>query len=207
MITKQTALPVIFGLFASAVVMTNAVSANVIMVGPFIFVAGTLLYPVTFLLTDILSETWGKRTAQRAVWTGFAAQFLAVGFVQFAALFPSIDPAVGEAWREVFLPTFRIAVASMSAYLVAQTIDVHVFHRIRELTKGRHLWLRNNVATIVSQGFDTTIFVLIAFAGVLPWETLAWMMLGQYVAKAILAAIDTPLAYVAVAGVRRLPEK
>ena len=206
-VTRAALLPILFGLFASAVVMTNAVSANVIEVGPFVFVAGTLLYPVTFLLTDILSEIYGKEAATRAVWTGLAAQILSVAFIQSVATFPSLDAGMGEAWGVVFLPTARIAAASMVAYLVAQLIDVRVFHFLRELTDGKALWLRNNGSTIASQGFDTLIFVIVAFAGTLPIDVLAFMILGQYTAKACLALLDTPFCYLAVALTSRLPEE
>jgi len=200
-------LPILFGLFASAVVMTNAVSANIIQVGPLVLVAGALLYPVTFLVTDILSEVYGKRVATVAVWTGFAAQVLAVVFVQVAAMFPSMDEAMRDHWTAVFLPMARIAVASMAAYLVAQLLDVRTFHLVRGLTGGRWLWLRNNISTITSQAFDSVVFVVVGFAGVLPTEVLLSMIGGQYIAKVILAAADTPLCYLGVSLVRRLENR
>lgn len=199
-------LPVLFGLFCAAVVMTNAVSGNVIAVGPFVFVAGTLLYPVTFLLTDALSEVYGKLTAQRAVWAGFVAQALAVGFIQVVSAFPSIEPEMQAAFDGAFQPVLRIVVASMVAYLVSQTIDVRLFHWIRSRTNSRHLWLRNNGSTIVSQAIDTAVFVTVAFAGELEVGTLVAMAGGQYAAKAILAALDTPLCYALVWWLRRRGE-
>jgi len=198
-----TALAFLFGLFASAVVVTNAVSGNVINVGPFTFVAGTLLYPVTFLLTDVLSEVFGKRAAQRAVWCGFVAQLLAVAFIQALRWFPSIDPEMAAAFEKLFAPVPRIVLGSMTAYLIAQSIDVRLFHAIRDRTHGEHLWLRNNGSTLVSQAVDTAVFVVVAFAGVLDTGTLVAMALGQYTAKAIMAAADTPLCYAAVELTRK----
>lgn len=195
---------VMAGLFCACVVMTNAVSAHLVQVGPFVAVAGALLYPVTFLLTDIMSEVHGKETARRAVWLGFACQLLAVCFVQVVALFPGMDPSVEAAWRRVFLPMARLAVASMIAYLIAQLIDVWVFHAVRDATRGRWLWLRNNVATVVAQAVDTAIFVSVAFAGVLPLGTLLKVAAGQYALKVIIAALDTPFCYAGVWGVRWL---
>lgn len=204
--TRSELLPILFGLFTAAVVMTNAVSVNLIEVGPFVFVAGTLLYPATFLLTDVISEVYGERAATRAVWTGFTAQALSVVAVFWLAMWPSLDPEVDAHWRAVFLPIWRISAASMVAYLVAQLVDVRVFHALKGWTEGRHLWLRNNASTIASQGIDSAIFVIIAFLGVLDTYSLAAMWLGQWAAKAILAALDTPLCYLAVAAVHRLPE-
>lgn len=191
-------IAVLTGLFAASVVMTNAVSGNVINVGPFTFVAGTLLYPVTFLLTDILSETFGRRTAQRAVWVGFAAQVLAVFFIWTVMQFDSIDTEMNAAFEKLFAPVPRIVLGSMTAYLISQTIDVKMFHWIKKKTDKRWLWLRNNGSTMTSQAVDTILFVLIAFAGALKTEILIAMMVGQYAAKAILAAIDTPFCYLAV---------
>lgn len=182
--------------------MTNAVSSLVIVIGPFVFVAGTLLYPATFLLTDMLSEVYGKRVAQRAVWTGFLAQLLALASVGVISYFPTLDPASAEAWHAVFSPMWRIAVASMLAYLVSQSIDVTIFHAMKDAMRGRHLWLRNNVSTMTSQAVDTCIFVLVAFAGVLDARTLVMMVLGQWAVKSVLALLDTPVVYACVAFAR-----
>lgn len=201
---RSDLLPVLTGLFAASVVMTNATSANLISVGPFVFVAGTLLYPATFLCTDLISELFGEEAATRAVWTGFAAQVFAVFAIFVMASFPSMDPEIGSAWAKVFTPVWRISLASMCAYLVAQHIDVRIYHSIKHRTGGRHLWLRNNLSTIASQGIDSGIFVLVAFFGVLDAGTLLSMWAGQYAAKAILAALDTPLCYAGLAAARRL---
>lgn len=199
----RTATTVLVALFTSTVVVTNAVSGNLIHVGPFLFVAGTLSYPVTFLLTDILSEIFGKKVAQRAVILGFIAQLLSVAFIFGVMQFDSATKEMGVAFRSVFAPVFRIVIASMTAYLVAQTVDVTIFHFVKEKTKGRWLWLRNNVATAVAQGIDTLLFVVIAFAGVLPLDAMVAMFAGQYLAKVLLAIIDTPFCYLGVHIVRK----
>jgi len=199
----SSTIAILTGLFAASVVMTNAVSGNVINAGPFTFVAGTLLYPVTFLLTDVLSEVFGKRTAQRAVWTGLGAQALAVFFVWMVLQFDSIDTEMSEAFEKLFAPVPRIVLGSMIAYLISQTLDVRIFHWIKKKTNKRWLWLRNNGSTMISQLIDTFVFVTVAFFGRLDAETLIAMMAGQYTAKALLAAIDTPFCYLAVNIVRK----
>lgn len=191
-------LPVLFGLFAGSVVATNAASVLVIHVGPLVFTCGSLLYPVTFLFTDTISEVYGQRAAAWAVWTGFAAQIAAIGFILLSSLFPALDPATAEAWRATLMPVGRLALASMAAYLVAQHIDVRIFHALSRLTRGRHLWLRNNGSTLVSQSLDTLIFNMLAFAGLYDADTLLAMVASQYVWKAGAALLDTPLCYLAV---------
>jgi uncharacterized integral membrane protein (TIGR00697 family) len=197
-------LPILFGLFCASVVVTNAVSAHQVYVGPFVVVAGALLYPVTFLLTDVLSEVYGKRIATRAVWTGFACQVLTVAFVYLVALLPARDQSMAQAWREVFLPMARIAAASMLGYLASQHVDVRLFHAVRSRTGAKWLWLRNNVATSAAQAIDTVIFIVVAFAGILPARVLAQLVIGQYLVKVALAALDTPVCYLAVWYVRRV---
>lgn len=196
--SAQTTLVTLVALFTSTVVVTNAVSGNLIHVGPFLFVAGTLSYPLTFLLTDIISECFGKKRAQRAVWLGFIAQVISVAFIFGVMQFSSATEEMGEAFRQVFAPVARIVVASMVAYVVAQSVDVAVFHRIKAKTGGKWLWLRNNVATIIAQSVDTALFVAIAFIGVLSPGELMAMFTGQYLAKVILAAADTPFCYLGV---------
>lgn len=203
--TRSAWLPILFGLFTASVVMTNAMSALLIEVGPFVFVAGTLLYPLTFLLTDAISEVYGKERATQAVWTGFTAQALAIGAIHWVSIWPTIEPDVADSWRRVFLPLWRIALASMVAYLISQLIDVRIFHWLKKRTEGRHLWLRNNVSTIASQCVDTAVFVLIAFVGVLPARVLIAMFFGQWLAKALMALADTPFCYLAVSFLRTRP--
>lgn len=199
------ALNIIFGLFAGSVVLVNATATNVINVGPFTLVAATLLYPITFLLTDVVSEVYGADDARRMIWCGFATQLMAVAFVQIASAFPSVDPEVAAAWQEIFQPMLRVALGSMLAYIVAQLVDVRIFHYLRSLTEGRHLWLRNNASTLVSQAIDTVIFMTIAFGFTLSWAELGTLIFSVYVFKAIVAFFDTPLCYLAVAAARRLP--
>jgi len=196
---RSSLLMSLSGVFVASVVLSNAVSANIITVGPFTMAAGALLYPILFLITDVISEVFGKKKAQIVVATGFVAQVIAVLFVQFVALWDPVDSAIGEAWSTVFLPMWRIAAGSMIAYLVAQTIDVHLFHRLKEKTNGRYLWLRNNISTIVSQAIDTLIFVTVAFFGVVSDGDFVSICLGQYSIKVIIAILDTPLCYLAVA--------
>lgn len=166
--------------------------------------AGVIAYPITFLCTDIISELWGKDTAQKVVWAGFFASIL---FMFLAYVAVSLTPAPFYLHQEVFAEIFgklgRITVAGLSAYVISQSHDVWSFHFLKTLTKGRHLWLRNNVSTIGSQFLDTIIFITIAFAGVMPLRVLAVMMAGQWLIKVAIALLDTPFCYLGVGVVSR----
>ena len=195
------------GCFIAAIVATNIIAAKLIDVFGTTFNVGALVYPFTFLLTDILSEVFGKRAARMWVWLGFFASLIVTGFVYLGSLFPeSQHSQVADCYTTMFAGTPRIVVGSMLAYLTAQTLDVRLFHWIRSKTGRRHLWLRNNVATSASQGVDTMVFCTVAFAGVVPFEVLVGMMVGQYLVKVGMAVVDTPLCYAAVWFVRRIAQ-
>ena len=171
---------------------------------------GILPYPLTFLVTDILSEIYGKRRANHVVMSGLAASVFVVGVVLLAVRIPSIgsvdletgaaiDPETFDAmFRQVFGTTGRAVAASMAAYLTAQLIDIRVFHFWRGLTRGRHLWLRNNASTVFSQLVDTTLVVTLLFWGTAKQSDIPQMILAGWSFKALVALADTPLFYIAV---------
>ena len=193
------------GCFIAAIVATNIIAAKLIDVFGTTFNVGALVYPFTFLLTDVLSEVFGKQAARLWVWLGFFASLIVTGFVYLGGLIPESQYSqVGDCYQTMFSATPRIVFGSMLAYLTAQTLDVRLFHWIRGKTNGRHLWLRNNVATSVSQGVDTLVFCTVAFLGVVPLPVLVGMVLGQYLVKVAMAIADTPLCYGAVWFVRRI---
>jgi len=159
---------------------------------------GILPYPITFLITDILSEIYGKRKANQVVIAGIFASFFSMLIILVADLSPSISnsPVSKETFHQVFgLSPFAV-LASMIAYLFAQFIDIRIFHFWKQLTKGKHLWLRNNFSTFASQFIDTfTVLFLICSFKILPWNIFGDLLISGFVFKVIIAAIDTPVLY------------
>lgn len=181
---KNLQLPVHPGLiafFCVALVATNFLVQWQVSFWRFTITVGLLVYPITFLVTDYVSEIYGKKAAGRLVWVGF-----------FFAFVPS-----------VFLSTLQITLGSMLAYLVAQFHDVWAFHWWRQRTNGRYLWLRNNASTAVSQLLDTVIFSTVAFYGVLEAGTIIAIMYSEYPIKLIYALLDTGPLYFFVNRARR----
>ena len=175
---------------------------------------GLLAYPVTFLVTDVLSEIYGQRRANLVVSTGFAASLFVALLVELADLAPSAAFGIGQdTFHQVFGLSKVAILASMSAYLVAQFIDIRVFHYLKRKTKGRHLWLRNNLSTFSSQFLDT--FVVLAMLASLggeqvgiTWDRVPGLILDGLLFKWTFALIDTPLFYLAVGYLRRrFPEQ
>ncbi len=159
---------------------------------------GNIPYGMTFWTTDFISETSGKRESQRAVIYGFIALVTFAVTMRYAVIY---TPGP-EDWAQPHLaPLFtfapRIITASFIAYFVAQFHDIWLFHLLKDAFKGRHLWLRNNIATILSQLWDTLIFCTIAFWGVFTFPVLLQIYLTTWLIKALVAILDTPFIYLA----------
>lgn len=166
---------------------------------------GILPYPVTFLITDIISEVYGKKKANQVVTTGIFASFFSLLIIYIADAVPatSWSPIGNKLFEEVFGATAIAVFASMAAYLLAQYIDIQLFHFWKKLTKGKHLWLRNNFSTFLSQFVDTfsVLFLLCSF-GKIDWELFGGLLLSGFLFKVLIAALDTPFLYAAVYGLR-----
>ncbi|MBI90243.1 MAG: hypothetical protein CMG60_09180 [Candidatus Marinimicrobia bacterium] len=168
--------------------------------------AGILPYPITFLVTDILSEIYGRDKTNKVVFSGFIASLFVLLFLWLGAQFNSIDgsPVSDSVYNKVFQNAWRIIAASMVAYLSAQFLDVKLFHFWKNLTKGKHLWLRNNASTIASQLVDTTLVIGVLFIGVWTSGEIFSAVLDGWTFKMLCAFIDTPIFYVLTGLLRRL---
>lgn len=164
---------------------------------------GNILYSGIYFSTDLLSEKYGKSAATRAVMLGFAVSVLMLLFTQIGLAFPpaaSADVAehtskAYQALEQIFGFYPKIFLGSMVAYLVTQNLDVWIFHRLKVLTGGRHLWLRNNVSTMTSQAVDTLLFSAIVWGTLFSWELVLELAVSKYLFKIFIAAFDTPFIY------------
>lgn len=167
---------------------------------------GILPYPITFLITDIICEVYGKRKANQVVVAGIFASFFSLLIVFLADAVPatSWSPIDDRLFNRVFGATAIAVFASMTAYLLAQFIDIQIFHFWKRLTKGKHLWLRNNFSTFLSQFVDTfsVLFLLCSFNKI-DWNLFGTLLLSGFMFKVIIAALDTPLLYAFVYLFRR----
>jgi uncharacterized integral membrane protein (TIGR00697 family) len=176
-------------------VVANIIAAKVVVFWKLVVPAAIIIYPFTFLLTDIIGELYGKEEANRTVWYGLLASVFAMVVIYVGMLLPvaSFMPEKQTAYETLLGPNRRIVLASLLAYLCSQRHDVWAFHYLRRLTKGRHKWLRNNLSTIASQLVDTVIFIGFAFWGTVPH--VGKMILAQYVVKVLIALAETPIFY------------
>ena len=167
---------------------------------------GILPYPITFLITDILSEIYGKKKANQVVIAGIFASFFSMLIILVSDVAPAIDssPINNQVFTKVFGLSPLAVLASMLAYLAAQFIDIRIFHFWKKKTNGKHLWLRNNFSTFSSQFIDTfTVLFLLCSFEVLPWEIFGGLLASGFLFKVIIAALDTPILYLLVYGFRK----
>lgn len=162
---------------------------------------GILPYPITFLITDLISEIYGKRAANRVVTAGIFASFFSMGILLVSDIVPAMEssPVDDATFTKVFSLSPLAVLASMIAYLLAQFVDIRIYHFWKKLTKGKMLWLRNNFSTFASQFLDTfSVILLLCIFGILPWDLFYGLVLSGFIFKVLVAALDTPLLYLFV---------
>ncbi len=162
---------------------------------------GILPYPITFLITDLISEIYGKIAANRVVTAGIFASFFSIGILLIADYVPAIEssPVDNATFTQVFSLSPLAVLASMIAYLLAQFVDIRIYHFWKKLTNGKMLWLRNNFSTFTSQFLDTfSVVLLLSVFGILPWDLFFGLVLSGFIFKVVVALLDTPLLYLLV---------
>ena len=167
---------------------------------------GILPYPITFLITDLISEIYGKKKANQVVTVGIFAAIFSTLIIYVADSVPAMEnsPVDDLLFRKVFGSTIIAVLSSMLSYLFAQYIDIHIYHFWKNLTKGRMLWLRNNFSTFFSQFVDTfTILFLLCITNVLSWVQFAGLLISGFLFKVLVALVDTPFLYLGVYLFRR----
>lgn len=208
-------LSLLYVLFVTFLVTANAMASKVFNTGlslpggiPITLTVGAICYPFTFLITDIIGEVWGKKESQKAVSYGFICQIVSTLFIIIARYLPAVDDGVQGAYVTMLGQNWVFVIASLTAFLISQSWDVFIFHKIRDAyinkrgtTKGGR-WIWNNASTMTSQLFDSAIYVAIAFGLGFGWffnkdmhGTLIAMIIGQYAVKVVIAALDTPFFY------------
>lgn len=198
-VTSFRYLDRITGLFVAVLIISNIASVKIVTVGLFTFDGGTLLFPVAYIFGDVLTEVYGYRASRRVIWTGFAA--LALMIVTLAVV--DVLPPGNAAFSAVLGQAPRIALASLLAYWVGEFTNSFVLARLKVATGGRWLWMRTIGSTLVGEGVDTLVFVLVAFAGTLPNEVLVAILASNYIFKCVVEVVFTPVTYAVVSRLKR----
>ena len=186
-------------IFTTLLLTANISAVKIIAIGREGIDAGIIAYPLTFLISDVLSELYGRKTTTKIIWLGFISNLLMVGILFLVGIIPGATYWNDQdSYNKILGSVPRIVLASMTAYLISQHHDVFAFEMWKKITTNRFLWIRNNASTIVSQGIDTTIFVLVAFIGTYSIHEIWNMIWITYLIKISIAIMDTPLIYLLV---------
>jgi uncharacterized integral membrane protein (TIGR00697 family) len=195
---------VIVGVFVTCLITANIVAVKLVDIGGLIVPAGIIIFPISYIVGDVLTEVYGYKQARRVIWLGFTCNLLAVvGIVVGQAL-----PAAGfwdaqSAYDRILGYTPRLLLASFLAFLVGEFTNSYILARMKVATQGRFLWARTITSTLFGQLFDSVIFIAVAFWGTSPNDVLISAMLTQWLFKAAYEALATPLTYVVVNFVKR----
>lgn len=186
-------------LFVTALLTANVMASKLVVVGGLVLPAAIVVFPLSYVIADVLTEVWGYAAARRVIWLGFACNALTVAALWIGGALPPAPFWKGQAaYVEIFAQTPRILAASFLAYLAGEFANAIVLARLKVATRGRWLWLRTIGSTVVGEGLDSAIFITLAFAGTVPTGQLAWVVLGQWAVKVAYEAVATPLTYAAV---------
>ena len=201
---------ILIGLFITSLIVSNLIFQKFFHLNflgiNFELSVGIVFYPITFLITDVISEIYGKKRADKMVITGIFASVFCLAIIHLANYLPATNwsPVNNQTFNLVFGNTSLAVGASMLAYLCAQFVDIRIYHFWKKLTKGKHLWLRNNFSTICSQCLDTFLIIfLLCAGGVIEWSKFYILFIQGFIFKIIIAAIDTPIIYMFVFYLRR----
>ncbi|MHB1218907.1 MAG: queuosine precursor transporter [Alphaproteobacteria bacterium] len=190
--------------FVACLITANVVSAKLIDVAGFVLPAGIVIFPISYVIGDVLTEVYGYSAARRVIWLGFGANLLFVVAASVAGALPA--PGFWQhqgAYDQILGQAPRILAASFLAFLVGEFVNSYVLAKMKIMTQGRWLWTRTIGSTVVGQACDSAIFVTIAFAGKLPTAALLGIIVTQWIAKCLYETAATPLTYLVVRYLKR----
>lgn len=204
---------VVTALFVTSLIVSNIIAVKLISVGGLVLPAAVILFPIAYIIGDILTEVYGFARARQVIWTGFFCNLIAVGAIWIAGrLTPPPFWAIGvfdtpeaaqQAYQAILGFTSRLLLASFLAYLVGEFLNSIVLAKLKVRTEGRFLWLRTITSTVVGQGADSAVFITIAFWGVFPAFAIGQAILSQWFFKVAFEALATPLTYLVVNALKR----
>jgi uncharacterized integral membrane protein (TIGR00697 family) len=194
----------VVALFVTCLVISNVIAVKLAMVQGLVLPAGIIIFPVSYLLADVLTEVYGYRAARRVLWLGFFCNLLAVAAIWIGGLLPAAPFWAGQAaYDQILGATPRILLASFAAYLVGEFANTMIMSKLKVAMAGRHLWARAIASTLVGQGLDSIVFIAIAFSGMMPLPILLGAIVTQWLIKSAYEALATPLTYAMVGFLKR----
>jgi queuosine precursor transporter len=197
-------LEIITGLFVAVVIISNVASTKILLLGPFTFDGGTILFPISYIFGDLLTEVYGYKASRRVIWTGFLSCLAMSAVLWIVGKLPAAPGwEFQDAYKNLLMTTPRIAIASLIAFSAGEFSNSYIMAKMKVWTKGRYLWTRTIGSTVVGEGVDTALFCVIAFVGNLPAGLLGAVILSNYIFKVGFEALATPVTYRVVKFLKR----
>lgn len=203
----------VLAVFVTTLVVSNIIAVKVITIFGLILPAAVILFPVVYIIGDVLTEVYGYGSARQAIWIAFGCNLLAVTAIWVAGLLPPASSwTVGalkgpdeaaQAFQAILGFTPRLLLASFIAYLFGEFVNAFILAKMKIFTQGRYLWTRTIGSTLIGQGIDSLLFISIAFFGVLPSSILVSAILSQWLVKSGYEVLATPLTYLVVNALKR----
>ena len=195
---------IVVAFFVTALITANITSVKIIELFSLVVDAGVIIFPISYIFGDVLTEVYGYRRARQVIWLGFFCNLLAVGAIVFGGALPAAPFWENqEAYNTILGYAPRLLFASFCAYLVGEFANSYVLAKMKIATNGRWLWSRTIGSTVVGQGLDSTVFVVLAFTGTVPTGALFGIILVNWVFKSVYEAAATPLTYLVVNFLKR----
>jgi uncharacterized integral membrane protein (TIGR00697 family) len=197
-------LTLVTGLFVAVLLISNIASSKIVLFGPFTFDGGTILFPISYIFGDILTEVYGYRRSRQVIWIGFISALLMTAVFAIVGFLPSAPGWENQnAYIQILGTTPRIVAGSLIAYFAGEFSNSYVLAKMKIFTRGRWLFSRTIGSTIVGEGVDTAFFVTIAFLGTLPGATVSSILISNYIFKVSFEVVATPLTYAVVGFLKR----
>lgn len=186
-------------LFVVVLMISNTVATKLFQLGPFFFTGAIIIFPISYIFGDILTEVYGYRASRRIIWAGFASIIVMSVIYYLVQLLPPAPFWPNQGAYEAILGLVpRIVLGSIIGYFAGEFSNSYVLSKLKIWTKGKHLWVRTISSTIVGEGVDTILFATIAFGGVIPWNNLPILIISGYIAKVLIEVLFTPITYIIV---------
>jgi hypothetical protein len=187
---------IIVAIFVTSLITANIIAVKLAQIGGIVFPAGVVIFPISYIFGDVLTEVYGFHCARLVIWLGFICNLLAVGAIWLAQILPAASFWQGQdAFVQILGYTPRILLASFLAYLMGEYANSFVLAKLKIATAGKWLWVRTIGSTLVGQGFDSIIFISVAFVGSIPAAGLISAIVTQWLMKSTYEAVATPLTY------------
>jgi queuosine precursor transporter len=198
-------LNLVTAIFTTCLVVANIIAVKLVEIGGVILPAAVVIFPISYIFGDILTEVYGYARARQVIWIGFGCNLLAVVAIWIAGMLPPAGFWNGQAaYDQILGYTWRLLAASFAAYLVGEFLNSLVLAKLKVATHGRWLWLRTIGSTLIGEGADSLVFITLAFTGAVPQDQMARLVVTQWLFKCAYEVIATPITYVIVTYLKRV---